>query len=139
VKAAVFRDQHNGDRALRLPSNHVSVELDHILFISFGVLTRVWIAPKHLGILLARKGHESLIPSARHQRRQGFVEAYMAGFADSQELHVNPSCLSNELLVPRSPRTQISRHAIRDMRVGKVDIHPAKKVMIHVKPSTKAR
>jgi hypothetical protein len=41
VKAAVFRDQHNGDRALRLPSNHVSVELDHILFISFGVLTRV--------------------------------------------------------------------------------------------------
>jgi hypothetical protein len=41
----------------------------------------------------------------------------------SQELHVDPSCLSNHLLVPRGSRAEIGGHAIRDARVGKVNIH----------------
>src|SRR6516165_6267647 len=44
-----------------------------------------------------------------------------------------PPCLSNQLLVPRSSRAQIGGHAVRDARVGKVNIHPTKQVMIHVK------
>ena len=57
----------------------------------------------------------------------------MTRLADCQELHINPSLLPDELLIVFRFRTQIARHAIRDVRVGEVDIHPAEEVMIHVK------
>ena len=70
------------------------------------------IASKHSCILLERKGRERLVSSARHQRRQGFVEADVARFANSQELKINPSRLSHEPFVSCSLRAQIGRHAI---------------------------
>ena len=90
------------------------------------------IAAEHARILLEREGRERLVSRAGHERRQRFVEADVARLADAQELHINPSCLSYELFVVVCLRAQIGRHAIRNVRIGKVDIHPAEQVMIHV-------
>ena len=57
----------------------------------------------------------------------------MACLADAQQLHIDPACLSNEVLIASRLGSQIVRHAIRDVRIGKVNIHSTKQMMIHVK------
>src|SRR6516165_9846623 len=54
------------------------------------------------------------------------IRADMPPFADAQQLQVDSACLIDQMLVPRRLRLQIGRHAVRDVGVSTIDIHPAK-------------
>ena len=90
------------------------------------------LARKQRGVLLPRCRRQRLHPSPRTQRRQRLVEANMAGFADAEQLEINPANLLNKLFVVAALCIQVRSGAVRKMRPGRLYIHAAEQMFAHV-------
>src|SRR5690606_32663385 len=87
--------------------------------------------PEEPGIVFTGRRGERLHTGTGAERRTRFVERDMSVCTDTQQLQIEPSSLSDLILVPLAVCIDVRRHAVEYVDVARIGIDVAEQVISH--------